>query len=510
MFELTHEMEITINDIPLPWISKIEIYYPDLPQFPILYIHTHAGGQRIIACPVSVNYNINATSCDATFTVLSNVESNDFYRQKIQAELAERIGVSNKISINDIVNCCNGNDQYISLFTDLWQYIQSSYGAYIPYGKFYEEVFSIVRFVSAWQPKTGRQSEMRMLYNFMSAFGEKVTLTDKWKHLEFFAIPTLQDISNNCFFEFPTFSILDSAMRKLFDEFFIADVTIYNTDFKVMQSAWGRNKDSFICNVTEPLFRANQLTEDEKLNAEKLVDAFNRHSWRAAYFISSYINIQSDYAHWSKQFFMDFYTKGNKFKGYSEKVVACFLQQGFLNPEVVPIDTWIKTFYEFPLGIDNNNQFFNSFSNLGKLERVIWLASQSNKTNMRAFFDVLWCQRYGVNGNTKLRGVNPISCYSCKLKNTCVGVSNKNEARIYLLNNHTNEDLSEIFTQNPEIAYICTLDNGIPKKCYIQKNLADVLIDEFSGYLLTAQDRLPQAMLDRGIVSFREFVSLGR
>ena len=61
------------------------------------------------------------------------------------------------------------------------------------------------------------------------------------------------------------------------------------------------------------------------------------------------------------------------------------MQQGFANEEIIPIDTWIETFYQFPLGINSRSDFYDDFNMLGKLERVIWLASQSNKTNMRNF-----------------------------------------------------------------------------------------------------------------------------
>jgi len=507
MFKLNNEIKITIENIPLPWIPKIELYYPDLPQFPLIYINTYnVNNQRIIACPVAVSYQIVEDSCNAIFTVLTNVESNELNNKKIKAELSERIGHSKKISKEDIIGCCNGNEQYITLFTDLWEYIQFSYGEYVPYGKFYEEIFSIIRFVAAWVPKTGRQSEMRMLYNFMSAFGERIVMPKKWEHLEFYIIPNLYDITNNNISDFPKFSILETAMKKLFDKYFVKNITIDEIDFKVMDKAWEQNKNNFISNVTDPMFSTGILSESEKFYAETLVDAFNRHAWRAAFFISSYMNIKSDYSKWTKQFFVNFYKNGNKLKGYSEKVIACFLQQGFLNPEVIPIDTWIKTFYEFPLGIDTTSQFFNDFSNLGKLERIIWLSSQSNKTNMKTFFDILWCQRYGTSGNKELRGINPISCYSCQLKNSCVGVSKNRFTTVKLLDESKEDDLSSIFGSNPKLTYICVVKNGVPKRCYIRKRNNATLIDEFSGYLLTAKNKLPDRLLDKDIISFKEFV----
>lgn len=510
MFKLLNEAEITIENIPLPWIPKIELYYPDLPQFPIIYINTFFGEDRVIACPVSVSYEIKDAYCNATFMVLTNANTEDErIGCKIKEEISERIGFSNKISKNDVISCCKSNHSYIELFSDLWTYVQTSYGEYIPYGKYYEEIYSIVRFVSAWQPKTGRQSEMRMLYNFMSAFGENVQFSDKWSHLEFYAIPNLHDITVNNFNEFSKFSILVSAMEKLYTEYFTKDVSIKNTTFKVMPKAWKQNKDDFIKNVSDPLTNKGVLSTDEKFYAERLVDAFNRHAWRAAYFISAYMNISKDYASWSKSYFQTFYENGNKLKGYSEKVIACFLQQGFLNQEVIPIDTWIDTFYQYPLGINSRCEFFNSFDSLGKLERVIWLSSQANKTNMKNFFNILWCQRYGVTGNSKLRGVNPIACCGCLLKSTCVGLQRLKNSKVLIVNNpltNFENNLKSYMPSNENITYICTLQNGIPKKAYIKSNSDYLLVDEFSGYILTEQNKLKEDLIEKKVISLNEFV----
>ena len=47
MFTLKHETIIEICDLPLQWIPKIELYYPDLPQFPIMYVHFLINDERI-------------------------------------------------------------------------------------------------------------------------------------------------------------------------------------------------------------------------------------------------------------------------------------------------------------------------------------------------------------------------------------------------------------------------------------------------------------------------------
>lgn len=511
MFELKYNYNITIHDVPLQWIPKIELYYPDLPQFPIMYIHKKTNNQRVIACPVSVNYEIHTNHCDATFLVLCNIDSNSnsSIATILHDEISDRIGMKHAIKLQTILDCCNGNSKYETLLENLWIYIEKSYGTSIPFGRFYEEIYSIPRFVAAWQPKTGRQSEMRMLYNFMSTFGEEVVFPSQWQHLEYYVIPTYEDVRHSEYSDFPTFAKLYISMKKLFEAEFTNTVVIENISFKVMPKAWKQNKDDFIKNVSNKLYVSGIFDDDDKFYSEKLVDAFNRHAWRTAYFISSFLNIEYiDYRSWTKDFFKSFYNNGSKLKGYSEKVMACFLQQGFGKEEIIPIDTWIETFYKFPLGIENRSDFYNSFSGLGKLERVIWLASQSNKTNMKNFFDILWCQRYGTIGNSELRGVNPLACYGCKLNATCIGISQILGEFVYISNTLTESDFSlikdDILTQ---ISFICLLDANVPKKVYKKTQSGWLLVDEFSGYIMTKKNRLPDEYITKEIITISEFLN---
>lgn len=508
MFNLSYETTIEINNIPIQWIPKIELYYPDLPQFPIMYIHVHIDTARLIACPVSVSFKITEDTCTASFYVLTNISPTDKINQLIYTEISNRIGFSDRITKQTVIDCCKDDSSYIGLLTDLWQYIEKSYGPSIPYGRFYEEIYSIPRFVAAWQPKTGRQSEMRMLYNFMSAFGEEVSFPINWKHLEYYVIPAYTDVIEKNYDDFPTFKKLYITIKKLFKLDFTNSINIDGVDFQVMPKAWKQNKDDFINSVSGKYFLSGDLSEEEKYYSEMLVDAFNRHAWRAAYFISAFLNIEnSDYRKWSKQFFNDFYEKGNKLKGYSEKVIACFLQQGFAKEELIPIDTWIETFYQFPLGIASRSEFYNNFDMLGKLERVIWLASQSNKTNMKNFFDLLWCQRYGTIGNKSLREVNPLACSLCKLNRTCVGLSKKLNHFVFLINDIFQTDFSNLsFDILSKVSFICLLDNKVPKKIYkVSKNNC-TLIDEFSGYITTINNQFSDDLIAKEIITVKEFI----
>lgn len=114
-----------------------------------------------------------------------------------------------------------------------------------------------------------------------------------------------------------------------------------------------------------------------------------------------------------------------------------------------------KNFYEFTLGIADSDSFFNFFSNLGKLERVICLSRQSNKTKKKNFFDILWCQRYGINANRELRAIKPVACYSCKLKNSRVGATNKKDRLVKIVDIFHNVDLNTILIKDNAIQYNC-------------------------------------------------------
>lgn len=516
MFSLCNTVMIKIKDIPIQWIPKIELYYPDLPQFPIMYLHSFCGGQRVMGFPVSVSYQITGSTCAAEFLVLTNVTVSPTIQTHLENEIKERIGLSQAITEADVLSYCKGQSEYEIFFSELWKYIQASYGNSIPYGRFFEEIYSIVRFVSAWTPKTGRQSEMRMLYNFMSEFGEQAEVPSDWSHLECYFIPTLADLRNPQLDQFSKFKRMFGAIQKVFDREFTSCYSLDGHDFHIMPNAWPKNKDGFIRDVTLPLFNDGILDSGERRDVEILVDAFNRHPWRASFFISSIIVAKTDdYSSWDKDFFIKFYMNGSKLKGYSQKVIACFLQQGFLKDEIIPVDTWIETFHQFPLGIETKDVFYNSFDHLGKLERVIWLASQANKTNMRSFYDLLWCQRYGITGNDSLRGINPIACAECALKNKCAGLNQCRDKLIKLTKNSDSSTFPD--AQQSDLTYICVLENDIPKKVYIKKYSGRgknkkasswILADEFSGYIMDKPIDL--ALIQKQVISMHEFIDCYR
>jgi len=348
---------------------------------------------------------------------------------------------------------------------------------------------------------------MRMLYNFLSIFGEELEVSGRWSYLQTFLLPTYGDIKKKNLDLFEKFKILFSTMEKVWKHLFTKTKIINGVTFKSLEKSWPIQKEKFIQEISTPLSSKGILNIEEKHSFERLVDAFNRHGWRAAFFIFSLMtSFIKDYKTWNKKFFVDFYL-GKIGVGCSEKVVACFLQQGFKNVEVIPLDIWIESFYQQALGIKTKEEFFNSFSNLGKLERVMWSAGQMKKTNIKVFFDILWCIRYGDTGNNELRGANPIACYTCKLYKKCPSYHLIRNKKVALIENNlveikaiksnrgklkgmkiVSQDLIE-FVNKKDCFFICVMEDNVPRKIFKQigRNKNWKLIDEFSSYLLTTQ-----------------------
>ncbi len=507
---LSHKCTILLEDIPVQWGQKFELYYPDLPGFPTVYVHFTKDNQRVYGFPVTVNFSQTSNKKgSAEFTFVSNVDldSNTNLKEIVKKEIENRFGVSNRVSWADIKNSCNGNQSYEDFLKELWNPVSAMHGEYLPYGKFYEEIYSIIRFVAAWNPKTGRQSEMRMLYNFVSIFGEHIAIDTKWDHLDFFLLPTYDDIKSENFSDFPKFKELYEAMQIIWREEFTVETPFKGSTIHSMDGAWPDKKDGFMHEVTGKLVSTGKMNATQKTHIDRLVDMFNRNPPRTSYFVWSIMSIKDiDYKSWNKDDFVNFYLDASKGVGISPKVVACFLQQGFGKEEFIPIDTWVGSFQEHALGIKEQKDFFGSFSLLGKLERLIWIASQANKTNIKSFFNTLWCTRFGNNGNKQLRGANPISCYECKLRSVCAGYDQvkqnkvliiEDDPSIYSIIQIRSKDVTTISSNhsdnaiNSDCLFICVTQENVPKKIYHLAgrgtNQHWRLVDEFSGYLLKSQ-----------------------
>jgi hypothetical protein len=108
----------------------------------------------------------------------------------------------------------------------------------------------------------------------------------------------------------------------------------------------------------------------------------------------------------------------------SPKVLHIYAQQSFGNGNAIPMDVWIKTFFQYPLNIENKLPKSNKYqyllstsSSIGKVERLIWVAAQARKVHSSACNDALWCIKKA--SGKEARGANPLACKICILRSTC-------------------------------------------------------------------------------------------
>lgn len=513
MDALRYENLIKLDPVPVQWIPRFEMFILDLPNFPLVYVHYYKDTLRLYGFPVSVNFvDFDNGVCipQVRFLCNQNLDTDTNSYEIVKKELSERFGLTNRISKQDIVGACKGDARYESFFSEIWDsVIKTHHGDSIPYGKYYEEFYSILRFVSAWNTagRGGRQQELRQVYWFLREYGERIKVDiPNYKFYEFFLLPTYDEVKSQTISGFSRFARLFGAIEKIWNLEFTQRESFEGKEVRSMHSghSWPATRDKFVRHLNTKHV-PNNLTADEAHELGLLVDMFDRFPPRAAGFVWSVMSLLTlDYENWSKDFIDKFYLKyfnNNKTVAIYPKVIACFLQQGFANESAIPMDSWILSFVKHPLGIYGPQrepnmtltkqryweleEFFKSFDARAKLERLIWLISQSKKVNMNPVFDIVWCIRFGTTGDDgELRQQNPISCYQCDLRRKCVGYSSIENEYVWIVDGDISDAIRDTAKDNG-CNFICSKTSSVPKKI---ERLASskrvkkwLYVDEFSG-----------------------------
>ena len=147
----------------------------------------------------------------------------------------------------------------------------------------------------------------------MTIFGERIEVSEEtgWGFCDFYLLPTYSDLKDKDFNDFPKFKNLFSAMEKVYQISFVSNIelkTDTSVNIKCQTNTFPTNTETFSKNYLERWVSEGSITTEDKFYIERLVDAFNRFPWRAAYFISSiFIAFQKPYETWKIEFFIDFY-----------------------------------------------------------------------------------------------------------------------------------------------------------------------------------------------------------
>ncbi len=498
----------------MQWIPKFELFTNDLPNFPLVYVHYYKNKKRIFGFPISASFiKFEKGTCVPEIKFLSNIDlEHDEDAQKIvESELSERFGLSNRVNIDDMMVACKGDVAYQEFFKKIWEtVIKPDHGNSIPFGKYYEKFYSIFRFNAAWNTagRGGRQQELRIVYWFLREYGTRTKVEiEGYGFYQFFLLPTFDEVKSKKISDFYKFEKLFNLIKKIWDLEFTVEGELDGKKIKSLRKTWPKQRDGFVKYLKKEYEEKGILSPDEAYDLGLLVDMFNRNPPRAIGFIWSVMSIDElDYDSWSKefldQFYLKYYVSNKKTIGIYPKVVSCFLQQGFGNLFAIPMDEWVLSFARHPLGLDGvklrggltkkdqelftHKTFFEKFDNRAKIERLIWLVSQSKKVNMDPVFDMIWCIRFGrtLKKKSPLRKQNPISCYQCNIRKQCKGYSTIEDDYVWIKEGDVTEgDRKE--AEKEECTIICSTSSHVPKKVEMLETSKSskkwLYVDEFSG-----------------------------
>jgi len=511
MYSLEFTHKIIVNDVPLQWMTRIELFSSDLEQFPIMYVHILANQeneniigqynpknkQRIFGFVMTANWGRVKTNglCDVEFCFISNIPQkyNSNYDKIVLNEITHRIGLADKVSYDDLSIICESSPNSLPILQKIWKdKIEIVYGKYIPHGRLFDKMYGMIRFsASGNAPKLGKVSEYRMLYWYMVSLGERVVFsnnTEEFSFIEFYLIPTYEELVIENFSYFYNFYNFYASTKKIWELEYTEQFSVAGFNFQFAP------KENLPSNSRGFESRYSELLSDDYDNISRLRQIYNRMPGRLYGYIWNIMTpICTDFekAFKDRESFKIFYRDHGTKKGSSSKVVACFLQQAF-GIEAFPIDTWVKTFIYYALGMNPRdqgcgepskslqNKLYSDYKRLDKLEKLIWASSMGNKTNKTEFLDILWCQRYGTDKGSKgpCRGTNPIACSKCILIDSCAGYEAIKNEKIRISNKL--EEL-EVDMRASGCFFGIYTENGTPRKVYTMHKERFAERDSHSG-----------------------------
>lgn len=434
---LSARAEIAIPDFPSEWLPLTYLYDPDLPLFPILYFHALdpelAPKQRPTFKDRVYGFiqYLNLTPHGASVGVVLNKDlsqpENQEYRSVVEKLVRERLGLNERITLSDLqVGLSGPLAPANAVIHELWhQIVAPAFGNALPFGKCWDGVLGLVRFVASWNSDGGRKGELIQTHYFCAAFGERIA-TGNMISVDFYLLPTFEEFQDeeNPLNIFPKFGNLTRAAAN-FGAKYCEDVEIEDhkfSAFKLIKAGVGAklNTESVIALI-------NKEQEPSRTALFENYTAFNRGPQRSIISLVMLRDLRRK--GWSPETLSSsvcakmYFRLKNTYQ--TPKVIQLFSQQCFGAKSALPIDIWVKTFFEWPLGFRLSNELsysmlFSSSAILGKLERLIWVAAQGRKVHSSSCAEILWCIRYG-GPEKEIRGANPLACKIClpQIRSVC-------------------------------------------------------------------------------------------
>ncbi len=436
---LSFRHSFRLTNFPDRWLPLIHLYDADLPLFPIYYFHAISNqlpaGQRpnytdrVFGYVEKMNSLGNKTIEIHLITNKDlNTTTNLYYRSLAENEVKERIGINDPVTINDISTGLQSPLNYANpVLKELWnRVISDTYDNMLPFGRLWDEVLGLTRFVASWYSSGGRKGELIQTHYFASKFGEPIQNGGGIPHIDFYLLPTITELldQTNPLNIFPEYSKLVNVAN-LFQTNNCSLVQVGNISLsKFTNSQGGKFNTAKILN----LLRQSHIPLGLRPAAIECFNTFDKGPQRTVIFLLMLSDLRSgrlNPATLTNSTLGSMYVSlANTYQ--SPKVIHIYAQQSFGNAAAIPIDIWMETLFQWPLNLyknfpkmTKNQDVITSSTNLGKIERLLWVSAQARKVHSSSCNDAIWCTKYA--SNRKPRGANPLACKIClaSIRNVC-------------------------------------------------------------------------------------------
>lgn len=427
-----------MGDIPHRWVPLIHLYDPDLPLFPIYYFHVLNPGIQSPARPTREDRAFGYVEhirvreeggIDVGLVTNKNLSlgTNSGYREAVEREVRSRFGINDPVKHSDVSSAFEApNESANHVLSELWhRVVANAYGNLLPFGRLWDEVLGLARFVASWNPPSGRKGELIMTHYFATRFGERVQAASGIPQLDFFLLPTVVELldESNPLTDFGRYRdlvlVADQFAGLNGEEVDVDGVRLTGFRSRPGEGRLDRAKFSAILerDIDSPL----QPTAIECNNT------FDKNSQRTVIFLLMLDDIRKGRL---KPESLTSSQCGSIYEGLkgsyqAPKVIQIYAQQCFGNRDAFPIDTWMESLMRWPLSVWPRTRIrnpartvFMGTRGLGKVERLLWVTSQSRKVHSSACDDAVWCIKYGADtgaggDDREPRGANPFACNIC-------------------------------------------------------------------------------------------------
>lgn len=455
---LSYKIALQFQDVPPQWAPLVFPFDPDLPLFPLLYFHVLANdlngnrpahGDRAFGYIRSVQIDLNTRVLSAEIICNKDLDAGPHaarFLENVTAEISHRLGLADRVRVADINNLFPANSQFadrIPVLREMWhRVVDQGYGGALPFGRLWDRVLGLARFYASFNPPGGgRKAEFIMTHYFCTRFGESIHSGAGVPAVDFYLLPTWEELTDagNPLALFPKFLGLMNAASAMcaLPHFNAYDLHDWSYTGVELPPGYARLNKDFFDHLVDQVGAQHTRSLRESFNA------FNKGAHRATIFLMFLNDVRQLHvaapmpagahhprinpAALSSSDAADIFR--NLEGAYqSKKVIAIYAQQGHANHHCIPVDTWIAAMLASPLKVAEYNRksgtprstdsnlvaiaiFIAAGHQLGKAERLLWVAAQARKIHSTICNDALWCIK--ESGELHARSANPLACKAC-------------------------------------------------------------------------------------------------